>query len=107
MLTMGNSKDVNRRHPGLPVCFAALVLWLGVTTVCGGGGGGAHCLFPLDRSACLLARSLHVLQSFSPAFIPLLQTQMYCLSSTQLDAGDVVVNAIIRTLQEAGSPSPG
>ena len=35
---VGNSKDVNERHPGLPVCSAALVLGLGVITVYGGWG---------------------------------------------------------------------
>ena len=51
-----------------------------------------YCLCPWGGSARLLARSLHTLQSFSPAFCAPLQTQMYCLSSTQLGARAAVVN---------------
>ena len=66
MLTMGNSKDVNGRHPGLPVCFVTLVLGLGVTTVWGGGSTvsvslGQDCLSVGKKPACLsvLHSSLH------------------------------------------------
>ena len=104
MLMVGNSKDVNERHPGLPVCSAALVLGLGVITVYGGWGTlsvslGQECLSVGKKPACPLALQSSLHSAASDPDVLFVQD-----SAGRWRCGG---ERIIRTLQEAGSPPPG